>query len=144
MQFLKQGIISREVNMNKIFVALAFMMLLMISGCAANGGESDNSAIALEAYQTAFAAKNTEQVSLLSCADWEDQALLEMDSFQAVETKLEGLSCTQTSIEDGIASAVCQGKIVTTYGDEQREFDLSTRTFKMVKESGEWLVCGVE
>lgn len=130
--------------MKKLYVALAIVMLFMISSCAQNAGESENSATALAAYQTAFAEKNTEQVSLLSCADWEDQALLEMDSFQAVETKLEGLSCTQTSIEDGTALAVCQGKIVTTYGDEQRDFDLSTRTFKMVKESGEWLVCGVE
>ena len=38
---------------------------------------------------------------------------------------------------------LCKGKIVATYNNEDQELDLSVRTYQVVQEGGEWLVCGV-
>jgi hypothetical protein len=38
---------------------------------------------------------------------------------------------------------LCNGKIIATYDTEDQELDLSVRTYQVVEEGGEWLVCGV-
>jgi hypothetical protein len=38
----------------------------------------------------------------------------------------------------------CQGKIVTTYAGETRNWDLAARSFKLVKEDGQWKMCGYQ
>ena len=69
---------------------------------------------------------------------------MEMDSFQAVETRLEGLTCSETGQDGDFTLVQCEGKILTTYGEEQREFDLSTRTLEMFQQDSVWLVCGMQ
>jgi hypothetical protein len=97
---------------------------------------------AVENYLNALVNKNSEQLSALSCADWEPTALTELDSFQAVTTKLENLACQQTGTEGDNTLVLCQGKIIATYNNENQEIDLSARTYLLVNQSGEWLVCG--
>jgi hypothetical protein len=63
-------------------------LLILLSAC---GGGTDQAAAAVEGYLTALVGKDSDTISSLSCADWELQALLELDSFQAVETRLEGM-----------------------------------------------------
>ncbi len=128
----------------KRYILIVIVLMIIMSACSTGAGKKSEAVSALEAYQTAFAAKDADQVSVLSCSDWEDQALLELDSFQAVDTKLEGLSCSETGTDGDATLVLCQGKILTTYGEEQREFDLSTRTFRMLLQNNEWLVCGVQ
>ncbi len=128
--------------MKRIF-GLFLFLAFALSAC---GGEPKKSEAltAAEAYQQAFAEKDADRVSALSCADWEEQALLEMDSFQAVTVTLQGLSCQETG-KDGDAVLVrCDGKLLTTYGEEKREFDLGNRVFRLVQQGGNWLVCGVQ
>ena len=132
---------KKESHMRKyiplVFLALALGLLL-----AACGASTDAPAQAVENYLNALVNKDSDRLSALSCAEWEPQALLELDSLQAVETRLEGLACTSTTEEDGSVSVNCVGKILATYNDEDQELDLSVRTYVVVEQGGEHLVCG--
>ena len=83
-------------------------------------------------------------MSALSCAAWEQDARMEFDSFQAITTRLDGLSCSATSTDKDKTSVTCKGKIVATYNNEDQDFDLSVRTYQVVNQGGEFLVCGYQ
>jgi hypothetical protein len=122
-------------------VVMVCIVSLLLSAC---GQTKDPAAKAVEGYLTALANKNADALSALSCADWESQALLELDAFQAVATRLDNLTCSTLS-SDGTTSQVnCQGKIIATYNGEDQQFDLSVRTYQVVKQGGEYLVCGYQ
>ncbi|MBN2116661.1 MAG: hypothetical protein JW730_08825 [Anaerolineales bacterium] len=129
--------------MRKIFliVLVTIVSTLILTACAS--GNENASAKAVEDYLKALVAKDETRLSTLSCGEWEDEALLELDSFQAVTARLEGLTCEQTGTDGETALVLCQGDIVATYNDEDQELDLSVRTYQVVQEGGEWLVCGV-
>jgi hypothetical protein len=133
--------IKKESQMRRSapIIFLALTLVLLLTAC---GGSADPAASAVENYLTAIVAKNADSVAVLSCATWEPQALLELDSFQAVETRLENLICNSTTEEDGTISVNCTGKILATYNGEDQEFDLSLRTYVVTEQGGEYLVCG--
>lgn len=113
---------------------------LLLAACASS---NDNAPVqAVENYLNALIEKDANRLTTLSCGAWEDQALLELDSFQAVTTRLEGLACEQTGTDGDTALVLCKGNIVATYNDEDQQLDLSVRTYQVVQEGGEWLVCG--
>ena len=114
---------------------------LSLTACASNNNNAP--AKAVEDYLNALVAKDADRLSTLSCSEWEDDALLELDSFQAVTAKLEGVACEQTGTDGDTALVLCKGKIIATYNNENQELDLSVRTYQVVPEDGEWLVCGV-
>lgn len=128
--------------MRKIF-PIVLMIIISTSILTACASQSDAPAKAVEAYVQALVAKDADRLSTLSCGDWEDDALLELDSFQAVNTRLEGLACEQTGTDGDTTLVLCQGKIVATYNNEDQDLELSARTYQVVQEGGEWLVCGV-
>lgn len=124
----------------KKLLLLALLLLLPLTACAASNDAE--AAQAVEAYLTALTNQEPERLVTLSCADWEEDALFELDSFAAVATSLNNLSC-QVSGADGDAKLVtCTGSIQATYGNEIQQFDLSARTFRVVNQGGEWLMCG--
>lgn len=91
----------------------------------------------------ALVEKNASSLASLSCADWETMALLELDSLQAVETRLDGLSCPTIKEEaDGTFSVNCTGRLLATYNNEDQEIDLSSNTYIVIEQGGEYLVCG--
>jgi hypothetical protein len=141
MKYNSASFFKKESHMRKhiplVFLALALGLLL-----AACGASTDAPAQAVENYLNALVNKDSDRLSALSCAEWEPQALLELDSLQAVETRLEGLVCTSTTEEDGSVSVNCVGKILATYNGEDQELDLSVRTYVVVEQGGEYLVCG--
>ena len=128
--------------MRKVFLILILVMVsnLLLPACASNS--NDAPAKAVEDYLNALVAKDSDRLTTLSCSDWEDDALLELDSFQAVTTRLDGMACSQTGTDGDTALVLCKGKIIATYGNEDQEMDLSTRTYQVVQEGGDWLVCG--
>ena len=81
-------------------------------------------------------------MSALSCSTWEQDAHMEFDSFQAIKTRLDGLSCTATSTDKDTTTVTCKGKIIATYDNEDQDFDLSTLPYQVVNQGGEFLVCG--
>lgn len=123
-----------------VLFCLPFLLCgLLLSGCSQS---KDPSAQAAEAYLKALVAKDADQLSALSCAAWEPDALLELDSFQAVEATLEGLDCQKSGETEGQDDVQCQGKIVATYNQEKTEIDLSRRTYQVIEEGGDQRVCG--
>jgi hypothetical protein len=114
--------------------------ILVLAACASN---NENAPVqAVENYLTALVEKDADRLTTLTCGEWEDEALLELDSFQAVTARLEGLACEQTGTEGETALVLCNGNIVATYNNEDQQLDLSVRTYQVVQEGGEWLVCG--
>jgi len=120
-------------------VLLMCIVALLFSAC---GKAPDPAAKAVEDYLTALVNKDASTLSTLSCADWESNASLELDSLQAVTTRLENLACTTTGTDGTTKQVNCQGKIIATYNNEDQELDLSVRTYQVVQQGGEYLVCG--
>lgn len=97
---------------------------------------------AIETYWTALAAKDTEQLVNASCADWEEGARLELDSFAAVTPKLEGLKCQENGTDGEATVVTCDGKLVLDYNGEIQELSLADFNYLAVQEGGEWRMCG--
>jgi hypothetical protein len=125
----------------QLFFPLIIFTALAVSTC----GKPANPAVkAVESYLNALVNKDSNTLSTLSCADWESNALLELDSLQAVTTKLENLVCAATGTNGSTTNVNCQGKILATYNGEDQQFDLSVRTYQVVNQGGEYLVCGYQ
>ena len=121
------------------FVILIGMLLLALTACGAGKAPE---ALAVEDYLNALVTNDSSRLSALSCADWEQSALLELDSLQAVKVRLDGLSCSVTGTDGDTTLVTCQGKIIATYNNEDQEIDLSVRTYHVVNQGGDLLVCG--
>jgi hypothetical protein len=128
--------------MRKFALAVILLSILSVLLAACGGKAADPASKAVEDYLQALVNKDYTRLSALSCADWEKNASLELDSLQAVKTRLEGLTCKTASV-DGTTSLVnCQGKILATYNGEDQTLDLSVRSYQVVQQGGDYLVCG--
>ena len=137
-------------------VLLAGVLMGILSACAGAGASATatagptqppavpGSVKAVQDYLAAVVSKNVDKVSTLSCKDWEQSAVQEVDSLQAVSAELSGLACTQSSADASGALVKCQGQIVITYNTEKQNLDLSLRTYKVTQSGGDWLVCGYQ
>jgi len=111
---------------------------------AACGGGADPAGAAqtVEAYLQARVEEDVDQMILLSCPEWEAQARLEAVSFEAMDATLEGVTCQPGTSQDDGTLVDCDGKIVTTYQGEQREWSVSEHPYRVVQQDGEWRMCG--
>jgi hypothetical protein len=116
------------------------LAVFIIAGCATTTGPAG----VMSAYWQALIAKDEAQISSLSCAAYEEEALTTLESFSAVETKLKDLACSVNSESGDTASVTCTGSIIATYGAEDLVIDLSQRSYIVKKEGGDWRVCGAE
>lgn len=125
------------------FLLILFITIpiFLLAACGTSGSESAP-VQAVEDYLTALVEKNADRLSTLSCPAWEEEALIELDSFQAVTARLEGVACEQVGTDGETALVLCNGSIIATYTNEDQEIDLSTRTYEVVQEGGDWMVCG--
>ena len=121
-------------------IIVVSLLILVFSACG--GKAADPAAKAVENYLNALVNKDSNQLSALSCADWESNALLELDSLQAVKTRLDGLTCKTSGVNGTISDVNCQGKILATYNNEDQTLDLSVRTYQVTQQGSEYLVCG--
>ena len=132
-----------EVSVRKLFLLSVLGLGIFLTAC--NSATASSGAVdAVEAYVHAVVENDPSKLSALSCADWETDALTELDSFQAVKTSLEGFSCEESGTDGANTLVVCQGKIIASYNGEKQKLDLSTRTYQVVEQGGSWLVCGVQ
>ena len=115
---------------------------LSLTACASNTNNKAAPAKAVEDYLNALVAKDENRLPTLVCGDWEDDALIELDSFQAVTARLDNVSCKQTGTDGDTTLVNCTGKIIATYNNEDQDLDLSVRTYQVVQQGGDWLVCG--
>ncbi len=115
--------------------------LILLVGCASSA-PVENAPRNVEAYLRARVRGDVAQMVALSCADWEQHARLEALSVQGRSPQLSNMVCRLDGREGQVAWVTCQGRLLTSYGGERREFDLAERTFKTVAEAGDWRVCG--
>ena len=128
--------------MRKLSVTILIPILstLLLTACASKNSNGPTKAV--EDYLNALVAKDENRLPTLVCGDWEEDALIELDSLQAVTARLDNVACTQTGTDGDTALVKCSGKLVATYNNEDQELDLSVRTYQVVQQDGDWLVCG--
>ena len=126
--------------MRKLIIILALVLATTIlAACASN---TDAPAQAVENYLNALVNKESDLLPTLVCGEWEEDALIELDSFQAVTARLENVACSQNGTDGDTSLVLCTGSIVATYNGEDQQLDLSTRTYQVTEQGGDWLVCG--
>ena len=126
--------------MRKLILLIALALAgIVLMACSSS---TDAPAQAVENYLNALVNKEADKLPTLVCGEWEEDALIELDSFQAVTARLENVACSQTGADGEAALVLCTGNIVATYNDEDQKLDLSVRTYQVVEQGGDWLVCG--
>lgn len=116
-------------------VLLGFMLV----SCA----ESSNPAKAVEDYLKALVEKDRDRYAAVICAAWEADAMLEFDSFGAVEASLQEVSCAKGETDGQYTLVNCSGQIQVIYDSEDtRAIALDRMIYQLVQEDGEWRVCG--
>jgi len=126
--------------MRKFFLLALVVISFTLASCSPSN--TDAPAKSVEDYLNALVAKDADRLPTLVCGDWEDDALIELDSFQAVTASLENVSCAQAGTDGDTALVLCTGNIVASYNNEDQRLDLAVRTYQVVQEGGDWLVCG--
>lgn len=125
--------------MKRIFI----IVCLFISLCACSGKtQSDGPEKPVESFYQAIIEQNRDAISGLSCADWEKEALREVDAFMGVKAELSDLKCTASDTTETESTVTCTGSIKASYGAEVTDFPLANRSHKVIKEQGEWRICG--
>jgi hypothetical protein len=127
--------------MRKILL-LVFIALFLGLFSACSSSNTDAAGKAVEEYLNVLVTKDENRLPSLVCGDWESDALMQLDSLQAVTARLEDVSCKQSGSDGSTALVNCTGKLVTTYNNEDSNIDLSTETYQVVQQGGDWLVCG--
>ena len=122
-----------------LLIIYCTVLLVLLAAC---GGSKDTAAAIVEEYQNALVSQNSDLISNLSCEEWEQEAILELDSFQAVDASLEGLNCERVGDDGDVALVLCEGKIIASYNNEKQEIDLNVRTYEVIKVGGDMRVCG--
>ena len=123
-----------------LMVLLLCVSALLLSACG--GKAADPASKAVEDYLNVLVAKDSTRLSALSCKDWESNALMELDSLQAVKTRLEGVTCKSSGTTGTTTQVNCKGKLIATYNGEDQTLDIASRTYQVVQQGGEYLVCG--
>lgn len=140
MLFLKNKTLDERKAPRRFPWGLAALLCVgaLLGACAS---AKHPAAVAVEDYLKALVAKDEARLVSLTCPAFEADALLQLDSFSLVQTKLDGLDC-QAQAQDETAQVSCRGSILATYGTEDQQFDLSEKDFQVVYQGGDWLVCG--
>jgi hypothetical protein len=120
----------------KYVMLLIVLLPFLLTACAEEGDPTET----VEAYLKARIDSNADELRKLSCADWEEEAMLQADSFKSMDARLEGLACEKGDKDGDYTLVSCEGKIITTYNGETREWALGS--YKLIQEDDEWKMCG--
>ena len=123
---------------NIIILSLSLVLIFILGACASG----DLAAQSVENYYQALVDKDMDRAVSLSCADWEMNAQMEVDSFQAVDATLDSFTCEQTGTDGDMAVVNCTGQIVMSYDGEDQFLNLSGQTYQVLDQGGDWLFCG--
>lgn len=119
---------------------LILSLALTLSACG--GAAQSRPGAAVLDYLQALVDRDGARLAALSCPDWEAAAQLELESFAAVTVSLEEANCQESGADGEITLVSCTGKIVANYGNEVLELDLAERSYQVVQQGGDWLMCG--
>jgi hypothetical protein len=121
----------------KRLLVIAVGLLFALTACAPS--DSDPSA-AMMSYLQARTEADATKMQSLSCAEWEDQAAIQAQSFRSMNAELQDVSCTTGGQEGDYTLVSCEGEIITSYNGENRAWELGS--YRMKQEDGEWKMCG--
>ncbi|MBI9050463.1 MAG: hypothetical protein JEZ00_13665 [Anaerolineaceae bacterium] len=116
-------------------------LLLVNTACQA---QQSGAVEAVESYVQALVDENQERLLTISCADWEETALTELDAFIGVTASVKDMNCSVSGEAGNAVFVTCTGNIEATYNNEERQLPLDVRSFRVVQEQGNWLVCGYQ
>jgi len=120
-------------------IYLVFILGLLLAAC--NGEEDGGAASATEDYIRALANKDKALTTNLSCQEWEESAILEIDGLLSVDASISNLACEVTGQEGESTLVNCSGSLDLAYNDEIRAIDLSRNTYYLQEIDGQWRVC---
>ena len=122
-----------------LFIVGLGLLAAGLTSCASAGPASSQ---AVEGLLRALVQRDEARFTALTCPEYEEQALIEYDSFGLVRAELNGVACAVIDGEGDTSRVRCSGSIDATYGSEVRRFDLTVRTYQVIQSGGDWLVCG--
>src|SRR3954469_20692503 len=119
---------------------LAVLMSMMLAAC--NNPQPDSPVGVVQSYVQARVTSDENKLIAISCKAQESQAKKDADSFRSMKATLDSITCKQAGEDSAFTIVACEGKIVTEYAGETRDWNLADRNFKTVQEDGQWKVCG--
>lgn len=128
--------------MKKTLFFIVIMLLAVGLSACSKKSDSGEAVKPVETFYNAIVSQNRDRVSSITCADWEKDALREVDAFMGVKSELKDFSCSVSESGDNEAVVTCKGSIAASYGTEITDFPLDNRSHKVIKEKGEWRICG--
>jgi hypothetical protein len=117
----------------------AFVLIFLLSACTPTQTPASQ---AVEGYLQTLSDKDEQGLLTRICPDYEFDALVEFDALAQVETKLKDVSCQQMESNADGAKVTCTGSIISNYGSEIFNYDLTGRIYNVIPDGENWLVCG--
>ena len=128
--------------MKKIIIISLIILCALTAAACSKKTDSSEAVKPVEAFYDAIVNQKRDRVSTITCASWEKDALRDVDAFMGVKSELKDFSCSVSSEGKDEATVTCKGSISASYGTEITEFPLENRSHKVIKEQGEWRICG--
>jgi hypothetical protein len=116
------------------------LFLLLLAGCTG----APSPAATVESYFRALVGKDSQKAIDLSCTAWESNARIDADTFAMYPATLEAMACRDAGSQGDIHLVECAGKAVLDYNGEKQTVDLSARVYKVIREGGDWRMCGYQ
>ena len=129
-------------NMKKFILAILICLCAVILSACKKSDDTAGIIRPVTAFYDAIVTQSRDKVGAITCAEWEKDALRDVDSFMGVKSEMKDFSCTVAEKSDDSAVVTCKGAIAASYGAEVRDFPLDGRSHKVIKEQGEWRICG--
>jgi hypothetical protein len=117
----------------------AFVLIFLLSACTPTQTPASQ---AVQDYLQTLSDKDEQSLLTRICPDYEFDALVEFDALAQVETKLKDVSCQQVESNADGAKVTCTGSIISNYGSEIFNYDLTGRIYNVIPDGENWLVCG--
>jgi hypothetical protein len=118
---------------------VVIILIFCVSACAP--AQTPASA-AVENYLQMLSDKNEGGLLANICPGYEFDALVEFDALAQVQTELKDVACQQVDSNADEAQVTCTGSIISNYGSEIFNYDLTGRTYNVIADGEKWLVCG--
>lgn len=118
---------------------IVFLGIVLLAACSSSDSSSGT---AIEAYLNALVTKDAIGAVNRACLVWEENARAEGSSFEAVEARLESVSCSEIGEQNDFKIVACDGSIIANYGGEDKDIDLGDRNYLVIFEDSEWKMCG--
>ena len=123
---------------------VVFIVLVIATLAACSNNSAGGASKAVQAYLQARVQSDLDKMINLSCSDWEAQARVEATSFKSMKASLDGVACQDSGTSDQYTLVSCKGKIVTSYNGESREWSVADHPYRVLKDGGEWRMCGYQ